>query len=496
MISFGIMLGLTCLLSYSALETVRRLGGILDTAVNEDSKAAHLVGTIKVRLQEMKEQTTQTQFAYTVSRVLTLAHAHAKAAQALGECASCHAFGAAEEQQRSFAAVADKALAQYNVLRPLIHTDKGRRALQVIGEGIAEWKNLFAQYLGHATRDDFAQSHALVTDRMEPLLGQVLQAAQVLEDEQLASLEASRASASRNVVRSQGTALGLLLLCAICGVFLVIVIRDVNRRLRLIARELNDSAGRVSQDAGEVINASRGLEEAATEQASALEQTAASSQQVSATAHQNSEHSASTTSLIKEVAQNMTETNQVLDEMMKSMQEIGQSSERISKIIRVINEIAFQTNLLALNAAVEAARAGEAGMGFAVVADEVRTLARRCADAAKDTETLIGESMARSQDGQTHLDKLGERIRAIAERTDRVTVLADQVQAGSAEQAQAMQQVGAALQQMQSMTERTATSAQAGADVGARLGGESKSLQDVVQRLNHLVGAGRASTLG
>jgi methyl-accepting chemotaxis protein len=177
--------------------------------------------------------------------------------------------------------------------------------------------------------------------------------------------------------------------------------------------------------------------------------------------------------------------------MMTAMQEIGRSSERISKIIKVINEIAFQTNLLALNAAVEAARAGEAGMGFAVVADEVRTLARRCADAAKDTEGLIGESMARSKDGQTHLDQLTDRIRSIAQGTESVTTLADLVESGSLQQAQSMQEIEKALVHMRSLTEKTATNAEESSGVGERLSGESKSLQSVVQRLDVLVGGAR-----
>src|SRR6202011_3561146 len=100
-------------------------------------------------------------------------------------------------------------------------------------------------------------------------------------------------------------------------------------------------------------------------------------------------------------------------DMTTSMREIGASSGKISKIIKVIDEIAFQTNILALNAAVEAARAGEAGMGFAVVADEVRNLAQRCAQAAKDTAVLIEESITKSNDGKTKVDQVAMAIRAI-----------------------------------------------------------------------------------
>jgi methyl-accepting chemotaxis protein len=74
----------------------------------------------------------------------------------------------------------------------------------------------------------------------------------------------------------------------------------------------------------------------------------------------------------------------------------GKYSEKLSRIIRVIDEIAFQTNILALNAAVEAASAGEAGMGFAVVAGEVRNLAQRSAQAAKDTAAAVANQSVKN----------------------------------------------------------------------------------------------------
>src|SRR6266403_1566160 len=112
--------------------------------------------------------------------------------------------------------------------------------------------------------------------------------------------------------------------------------------------------------------------------------------------------------------------------MVSAMAGIGESSNKISRIIRVIDEIAFQTNILALNAAVEAARAGEAGLGFSVVADEVRTLAQRCAQAAKDTATLIEESIATSHDGNARLDHMAGAVRAMTDNAGRVKSLVDE----------------------------------------------------------------------
>jgi methyl-accepting chemotaxis protein len=187
----------------------------------------------------------------------------------------------------------------------------------------------------------------------------------------------------------------------------------------------------------------------------------------------------------------MGQTSGVLDQTMQAMKEIGESSERISKIIKVIDEIAFQTNLLALNAAVEAARAGEAGMGFAVVADEVRALAQRCATAARDTASLIEESIGRSRQGKARLDELTSHIRSIAQGTEAVTALAEQVQTGSQEQEGAMQEIGGALIRMQSVTEKAAANALQSAETGERLSAESNALRGVVDGLDAFVGGAR-----
>jgi len=172
------------------------------------------------------------------------------------------------------------------------------------------------------------------------------------------------------------------------------------------------------------------------------------------------------------------------------MNEINGSSQKISKIIKVIDEIAFQTNILALNAAVEAARAGEAGMGFAVVADEVRNLAQRCAQAARDTASLIEESIAKSNDGKSKVDRVAEAIRGVSAEAEQIKRLVDEVHLGSQEQARGLDQIGKAIAQMQGVGQTNAATAEESAAAAEELTAQSATLNHVGRRLQALVDGG------
>ena len=173
--------------------------------------------------------------------------------------------------------------------------------------------------------------------------------------------------------------------------------------------------------------------------------------------------------------------------MVGAMEEIDAASDRISRINNVIDEIAFQTNILALNAAVEAARAGEAGLGFAVVAEEVRNLSKRSTKAARETAALIEESSARTRLGRTKVDQVAGSIRELAGQSAEVRSLVEEVRLGSRDQLQAIERIGAAIDQIERVTKQSASGAVEGSAAAEELTAQAKGLRDVVSILEMMV---------
>jgi methyl-accepting chemotaxis protein/methyl-accepting chemotaxis protein-1 (serine sensor receptor) len=173
--------------------------------------------------------------------------------------------------------------------------------------------------------------------------------------------------------------------------------------------------------------------------------------------------------------------------MVVAMNDLTESSGKISKIIRVIDEIAFQTNILALNAAVEAARAGEAGMGFAVVAEEVRNLAQRSAKAAKDTADLIEDSIAKTSSSKHKVDQVAVTMRAITEESGRIKILIDGVSQGSEEQSRGIEQIGKAITQIEKVTQNAAANSEESAAAAEELSAQSDTLRELILQLRMMV---------
>lgn len=179
-----------------------------------------------------------------------------------------------------------------------------------------------------------------------------------------------------------------------------------------------DSTLQVNTGAGEVAAASQALASGSTEQASAIEQVTASIDEIAERTRENASQAREADTLVSDVKDKAVMGNEQMKSMIEAMNEINTSSETISKIIKVIDDIAFQTNILALNATVEAARAGEHGKGFAVVADEVRNLAARSAAAASETAEMIEDSISKVGNGTKIAQKTADALDEIVASVD------------------------------------------------------------------------------
>jgi uncharacterized protein Yka (UPF0111/DUF47 family) len=279
------------------------------------------------------------------------------------------------------------------------------------------------------------------------------------------------------------------------GVVLVFVILGfslLNRRMIMqpldaVTERLTGGSTRIRSASDNLAQSSQSIARGASDQAASIEETSASTEEISSMTRKNADHSRSAAQMMVEATGSVGEANQKLAGMVTSMRDMTESSARISKIIKVIDEIAFQTNILALNASVEAARAGEAGMGFAVVADEVRNLAQRSAQAAKDTAALIEDSISRSKESSERLNEVSEAVRHITELSDKVKVQMEEVSVGNDEQAIGIEQIAKAIHQMEQVTQRAASTSDENAVASTELQNESQRLDQVIGELTTMM---------
>ncbi|MBI4667078.1 MAG: HAMP domain-containing protein [Nitrospinae bacterium] len=262
----------------------------------------------------------------------------------------------------------------------------------------------------------------------------------------------------------------------------------------LIAR-INSTGEQIAMGSALVSESSQALFRGAADQASSLDEITSAMEQMGSQTRHNAENATQANTFAAQTREAAESGNSQMKEMVGAMAEINDSSQNISKIIKVIDEIAFQTNLLALNAAVEAARAGKHGKGFAVVAEEVRNLAARSAQAARETAELIEGSVKKAQNGAEIADRTAVALSGIVNSVSKVTTLVGEIATASNEQAHGIAEVNKALSQIEKVTQQNTNIAEKSASASEKLSTQVAQLKEMLSRFR-LKEPSRALTSG
>lgn len=452
-------------LSYSALSGMNSLHADLDETGQKTALKIELLGDLQTAVAQIRAD----------NRGMILAATNKKPADVAASRQSV---------EQTFEQL-DRRLQE---IRTLVATERGRALSGQLTTTLPQWHAAFEKLAQATVSGDIKTANDIRSTQEGPLAKQMAQAGADLLVATKGLITAALKQADDRASTSRWTVIFLFVISLAAGAAVVWVTHFVNRELREASNELSQGAEQVTSAAAQVSMSSQSLAQGASEQAASIQETSAASEQISAMARKNTEHSEAAAGLVLQAARGFEQTNQRLEQMVTAMGEMTASSDKISKIIKVIDEIAFQTNILALNAAVEAARAGEAGMGFAVVADEVRGLAQRSAQAARDTAPLIDESIAKSNDGKGKVDHVAAAIRAISQDAGTVKTLVDQMSLSSREQTRGITQISKSIVQMQQVTQAAAANAEQSSAAAQELTAQANAMKHVVSRLTAMVG--------
>lgn len=293
-----------------------------------------------------------------------------------------------------------------------------------------------------------------------------------------------------NVVRNTSLQIiffNIVITTIVILIILLTIVKGLVSSMHSITEELGETSEAVSSASSQVEAAAQKLAEGSTEQAASIQETSSTLEETASMVQQNRDNTKQAATLAKQSKDYASKSTGEMQKMMQSMEDLKKSSAEISKIIKVIDEIAFQTNILSLNAAVEAARAGDAGKGFAVVAEEVRSLAHRSADAAKETAKIIESNIAISDNGAIIANDVNQSITEIDLQSRKVSELLDEIAVATDEQTQGISQINKAISQMEIVLASNAQTAEESSSASRALYGQTITMKEIISRLDAIV---------
>ncbi|MCR4938839.1 MAG: HAMP domain-containing protein [Treponemataceae bacterium] len=237
--------------------------------------------------------------------------------------------------------------------------------------------------------------------------------------------------------------------------------------LRNIVSVVYTAGENVAAGSVELSHGSQVISTDATSQAAFAEEISSTMEEMSSNIRRNADNASETDSIAQLVLEESRAGGEAVKRTVDAMHAIA---EKIS----IIEDISSQTNRLALNAAIEAARAGEVGRGFAVVASEVRKLAERSQAAAVDIVELSEESVKVAEDTGKRFDVMIPNIIKTADLTQEISAAAREEDVGA-------QQINKAVIELDSLVQRSASSAEEFASLSEEMASQSDELLKALQ---------------
>ncbi|QRM57276.1 methyl-accepting chemotaxis protein [Sinorhizobium sp. BG8] len=336
----------------------------------------------------------------------------------------------------------------------------------------------------HSLQDKIRDRHAMAKRQAEQ------EAALNSERQQNMEVQRSDAAQQAHAVATIGTSLQQL-----AHGDLTVRCADLGPKYAELRQNFNDALSRLEQAMGrvsakgndigvskeEIRRASNELAQRTERQAANLEETSAALDELTVAVRQTADGAREAAGRVKSVSGEARESDAIVERAIAAMSSIESSSAEITKIIGVIDDIAFQTNLLALNAGVEAARAGESGKGFAVVAQEVRELAQRSAAAAKEIKTQIDRSSAQVSEGVQLVAQTGEALKRISGQIESANDVVSKIAFSAQEQDTTLRSISGAMNQLDTATQQNAAMAEETTASAEVLANDTGDLLDLIR---------------